>query len=98
MHRLVVEHHICVIVFPTDRHEPCQVLVGVGVLIHRLPRGAAVETKVRESVGGGLFVERIDRVDKTEFFADFLNDVHSPRTAKFDRLRGMRPNRLEETV
>jgi len=57
-----------------------------------------VETEVRESVGRGLFVERINGVDETEVLADFLDDMAGPRTAEFDRLRGIRPIRLEETV
>src|SRR3989441_11024384 len=78
--------------------DPSEVRVGVSVAIHRLPRRAPVETEVRESVGCGLLVERIDGVDETEVLADFLDDMRSPGTAKFDRLRGIRPNRFEEAV
>src|SRR2546428_2920736 len=78
--------------------DPSEVRVGVSVPIHRLPRRASVETEVRESVGCGLLVEGSDGVDETEVLTDFLNDMRRPRTAKFDRLRGIRPNRFEEAV
>src|SRR5207245_11567598 len=59
---------------------------------------ALLETEVRESVGRWLCIEGIDGLDETEVLADFLDDMRGPRTAKFDRLRGIRPSRFEEAV
>src|SRR5689334_16355241 len=74
VHREIVEHHVRIVVFPAHRAEPAEVRIRVCVPIHRLSRRAPVETEVRESVCGRLFLERIDDMHKAEVLTHLLDD------------------------
>src|SRR3989449_5463583 len=98
VHREIVEHHIHIVVLPADRAEPAEVSVRVCVAIHRLSRRAPVETEVRESVGGRLFLERIDGMHEAEVLAHLFDDVNRPRPAELEGLDRIGPDGLEEPI